>query len=165
MCIWVALKERQIRKDIVDNYKSMFESRISAGAVENYQKPKLPRNLRQTQSLHGLMTWKVMRSNAWNDIANQRKKQLNSYTKVATPCFDDHQFKKEEMGSVGELSKVCSQIVLTCLYLARICRPDILCSVNKLARAVTKWTKACDYRYARLISYIHHTSETGNIVM
>ena len=28
---------------------------------------------------------------------------------------------------------------------------------NKLARAVTKWTKACDKRLARLISYIHHT--------
>ena len=28
-------KECQIRKDIVDNYRSMFESRISAGATEN----------------------------------------------------------------------------------------------------------------------------------
>ena len=37
--------------------------------------------------------------------------------------------------------------------------PDILGSVNKLARAVTKWTKACDKRVARLISYIHHTCE------
>ena len=32
-------------------------------------------------------------------------------------------------------------------------------SVNKLARAITKWTKSCDKRLARLISYIHHTSE------
>ena len=53
---------------------------------------------------------------------------------------------------------VCSQIVLK-LYLARIGRPDILWSGNKLARAVTKWTKACDKRLARLISYIHHRSE------
>ena len=29
------------------------------------------------------------------------------------------------MGFVGEMSKVCSQIVLKCLYLARIGRPDI----------------------------------------
>ena len=79
--------------------------------------------------------------------------------KVATPCIDDHQFKEEEMGSVGELFKICSQIVLTCLYLARIGRPDILWSVNKLGRAVTKWTEACDKRLARLISYIHHTCE------
>ena len=46
-----------------------------------------------------------------------------------------------------------------CLYLARIGRPDILWSVNKLARSITKWTKACVKRLNRLISYIHHTSE------
>ena len=63
------------------------------------------------------------------------------------------------MKSVGELSQFCSQIVLKCLYLARIGRPDILCSVNKLARSITKWTKACDKRLNRLISYIHHTCE------
>ena len=32
-------------------------------------------------------------------------------------------------------------------------------SVNKLARSITKWTKACDKRLSRLISYIHHTCE------
>ena len=48
---------------------------------------------------------------------------------------------------------------LFCLYLARIGRHDILWSVNKLARSITKWTKACDKRLNRLISYIHHTSE------
>ena len=40
--------------------------------------------------------------------------------------------------SVGELSQVCSQIVLKCLYLKCIGRPDILRSVNKLARSITK---------------------------
>ena len=45
---------------------------------------------------------------------------------------------------------------MKCLYLARIGRPDILWSVNKLARSITKWTKACDKRLNRLISYIHH---------
>ena len=54
---------------------------------------------------------------------------------------------------------VCSQIVLKCLYLARIGRPDILWSVYKLARSITKWTKACDKRLNRLISYFHHTRE------
>ena len=52
-----------------------------------------------------------------------------------------------------------SQVVLKCLYLARIGRPDILWSVNKLARSITKWTKACDKRLSRLISHIHHTCE------
>ena len=49
--------------------------------------------------------------------------------------------------------------LLKCLYLARIGRPDILWSVNKLARAVTRSTRACDRRLARMISYIHHTNE------
>ena len=46
ICIWVALKENvKKRKDIVDNYKSMFESRISAGAVEKRPETKAPGNL------------------------------------------------------------------------------------------------------------------------
>ena len=90
------------------------------------------------------------------ELANKTTHQLY---KVSTPCIDDHHFKEEEMKSVGELSHVCSQIVLKCLYLARIGRPDILWSVNKLARSITKWTKACDKRQNRLISYIHHTCE------
>ena len=44
-------------------------------------------------------------------------------------------------------------------YMARIGRPDILWSVNKRARAITKWSSACDKRLARLISHIHHTCE------
>ena len=34
-----------------------------------------------------------------------------------------------------------------------------LWSVNKLARAVTKWTQTCARRLARLISYIHHIND------
>ena len=90
------------------------------------------------------------------ELANKTSQQLY---KVSTPCIDDHHFKEEETKSVGELSNTCSQIVLKCLYLARIGRPDILWSGNKLARCITKWTKACDKRLNRLISYIHHTCE------
>ena len=90
------------------------------------------------------------------ELANKTTQQLY---KVSTPCIDDHHFKEEEMKSVGELSHVCSQIVLKCSYLARIGRLDILWSVNKLARSITKWTKACDKRLNRLISYVHHTCE------
>ena len=90
------------------------------------------------------------------ELANKTKQQLY---KLSTPCIDDHHFKEEEMKSVGELSKVCSQIVLRCLYLARIGRPDIQWSVNKLARSMTKWTRTCDKRLNRLISNIHHTCE------
>ena len=63
------------------------------------------------------------------------------------------------MRKSSELSDACSQIVVEFLYLARIGRPNLLWSVNKLARVITKWTSACDKRLARLISYIHCTSE------
>ena len=86
-----------------------------------------------------------------SELANKTTQQL---CKVSTHCLGD-QFKEEELKSVEELPDVCSQIVLICLSLARIGRPDILWSVNKLARAITKWTSACDKRLARLISYIH----------
>ena len=52
-----------------------------------------------------------------------------------------------------------SHIAFKCLYLARIGRPDTLWSGNKLARSVIRWTQACDIRLARLISYIHRTSD------
>ena len=81
------------------------------------------------------------------ELTNKTTQQL---CKFATPCV--HHFKEEETKSVGELSKVCSQIVLKCLYLARIGRPDILWSVKTLARAITNWTRAYDKRSARLIS-------------
>ena len=43
------------------------------------------------------------------ELANKTTQQLY---KVSTPCIDDHHFKEEELKSVGELSKVCYQIVL-----------------------------------------------------
>ena len=90
------------------------------------------------------------------ELANKTTQQLY---KVPAPCIDDHHFKEEELTFVGEFSQVCCQIVLKCLYFARIGRRDSLWSVNKLARSITKWTKACDKRLNRLISYIHHTCE------
>ena len=135
-------RECQISKDSVDNHKSTFESRISAGAMEKLPEAKAPGK----PETYTISSWSYdMEGHAKNcvgrycELANKTTEQLY---KVATPCLDDHHFEEEENGSVGELSTVCSQIVLKSLYLARIGRPDILWSVNKLARAVTKWTKA-----------------------
>ena len=142
-------RQCEISKDIVDNYRTMFESRISAGAREKLLFSEI------FVFLHGLMTWKVMPRNVWNDIVSWQTKRLNNSTKYQLHAF--HHFKEEELKSVGEWSKVCSQVVLKCLYLARIGSPDVSWSVNKLARTITKWTEACDKRLARLISCIRHT--------
>ena len=57
------------------------------------------------------------------------------------------------------MSTVCSQSVLKRPYLARIGRPDIFVVCEQTCACFKKWTKSCDKRLARLISYIHHTSE------
>ena len=141
------------------NDRSMFESRISAGATEQLSETKAT----VKPDAETISSWsydvEVLAKKCgerYCELANKTTEQLY---KVATPCMDDHQFKDQENRSVGELSTVCSHNVLKCLYLARIGRPDILWSANRLARAVTKWTKACDKRLACLISYIHHTCE------
>ena len=94
-----------------------------------------------------------------NSVVLRHGEKVEQLYKVPSPCLDDHQIKKEELESVGELSEVWSHIVWKCLYLARIGRPDILWSANKPARTVTKWTKACDKRLPRMISYIQHTND------
>ena len=125
-------RQCEVSKDIVDTYRTMFEFRIPQEQRKDYQAWKHRRFPR------GLTTWKVMPKSVWNAFVNWQTKQRNRCTtNVSTLCLDDHQFKEEEMKSVGELSKLCSEIVLTSLYLARIGRPDILLPVNKLARAIT----------------------------
>ena len=116
MCIWVALKrEWQISKDMVDYYKSMFESRISAGAKE-----KLP-------------------------------------TRASGKLEEKHYLFMVLWHGRSSCEEMCGKI----LRIRRIKQPSSCIKsqrrVNELARAVTKWTKACDKRLARLISYIHHT--------
>ena len=143
-------RQCEISKDIVDNYRAMFESRISAVRTE-----KLPysENFRFSSWSYDMEGHAKKCVERYCELANKTTQKLH---KVSTPCIDDHHFKEEEMKSVGELSPVCCQIVLKCLYLARNGRLEKLWSVNKLARSITK---ACDKRLNRLISYIHHTHE------
>ena len=54
----------EISKDLVDNYRAMFESRISAVRTEKYHTRIF------FVFLHCLMTWKVMRRSVWSDIVS-----------------------------------------------------------------------------------------------
>ena len=121
----------------------MFGSRISATATEKSQRWKKPHAKIVAWSYdmegHVQKFVEILRIGEHED----RQKSI-SCTK-----------SKLMRGWSEEL--VCSQIVLKCLYLARIGRPDILWSFSKFARPATKWTQACNRRLARLISFIHHT--------
>ena len=61
------------------------------------------------------------------------KKDVPSLLSVATPSVDDHLIPPEDFEVQGELSDVCAQIVLKCLYLPDIGRPDLILSVGTLA--------------------------------
>ena len=77
--------------------------------------------------------------------------------------MDDHQFTKDDFETrVVEIADACAQLVLKCLYLARICRPDFFWTVDALARAITKRNRACGKSLARLMSYLkmHFGSST-----
>ena len=84
------------------------------------------------------------------ELANKRVEQLY---KVSNP---------EWTSSLTRWTVIIWRIAIN-LYLARIGGPDILRSVNKLARSVTKRTQESDKCLARLISYIH--VKTSNTVM
>ena len=87
----------------------MFESRISAEGVE---KLPFPQNLRISSWSYDMAGHAKKCVERYCELANKTIQQLY---KVSTPCIDDHHFKEEEMKSVGELSNVCSQVVLKCL--------------------------------------------------
>ena len=101
-------RQCEISKDIVDNYRAMFESRISAGGTE-----KLPysENFRISSRCYDVEGHAKKCVERYCELANKTTQQLY---KVSTPCIGDHHFKEEELKSVGELSQVCYQIVLKC---------------------------------------------------
>ena len=75
--VYLGCTQRQCEKnkDIVDNYRTLFESRISAGGTE-----KLPYS-ENIRIFRGLTIWKVMPRNLWNDIVSWQTRRLNNSTK------------------------------------------------------------------------------------
>ena len=76
--VYLGCTQRQceISKDIVDNYRTMFESRISAGGAE---KLPFPQNLRISSWSYDM--WLVMQRSVWNDIVSWQTRRLNNSTK------------------------------------------------------------------------------------
>ena len=109
--VYLGCTQRQCHtsKDIVDNYRATLESRISAGGTE---KLPFPQNLRISSWSYDKAGHAKKCVERYCELANKTTQQLY---KVSTPCIDDHHFKEEESKSVGELSQLCSQIVLKCL--------------------------------------------------
>ena len=105
--VYLGYTQRQceISKDIVDNYRTMFESRISAGATE-----KLPcsENLRISSWSYDMEGHAKKCVERYCELANRTTQQLY---KVSTPCIDDHHFKEDKLKSVGSMLSNCSEML------------------------------------------------------
>ncbi len=55
------------------------------------------------------------------------------------PGIDDHQLREEDWEKEGELANISSKVLMKNVYGARICRWDLLHSINTIAREVAKW--------------------------
>ena len=95
-------RQCEISNDIVDNYRTMFESRTSAGGLEKFPFPQNLRISSWSQNMVGHAKKCVERC---CELANKTTQQLY---KVFTPCIDDHHFKEEENG-------ICWRIVTSML--------------------------------------------------
>ena len=100
-----------------------------------------------------------MLENAWNGIANWQTKKQSNKRWFPVLVWTITKLKRKSWKTKVHCQKFVPILYQKCLHLARIGRPDILWSVNKLARSVTEWTQPCDRRWARLISYIHYTND------
>ena len=102
--VYLGCTQRQckISKDIVDNYRAMFESRMSAVWTEKLPYSEIFRVSSWFYDMEGHAKKCVER---YCELANRTTQHLY---KVSTPCIDDHHFTEEEMKSVGKLSQVCS---------------------------------------------------------
>ena len=107
-------RQSEISKDIVDNCRTMFESRISAGATEN---------LPCSENL-GVSSWSY-------DVEGHAKKCVERYCvlanrttqklyKVSTPCIDDHHFQRRRIEIRGRIVKSrlsnCSEMLIPGSY-------------------------------------------------
>ena len=91
---------------IIEQDTKMFESRISAGATEKipgWEKPNA-KTIAWSYDVEGHAKKCVER---FCELANKKVEQIH---KVSSPCLDDHQFKKEELESVGEYLKYAHKL-------------------------------------------------------
>ena len=75
--VYLGCTQRQceISKDIVDNYRTMFESRISASGTEKHHTRKM------FVFLRGPTILKVMPRNVWKDMVSWETRRLNNSAK------------------------------------------------------------------------------------
>ena len=110
----------------MDNYRDVFESKISAGATE-----KLPYSEKLGANIS---SWSYA-------VEGHAKKCVERYGEPANKTTNNNtKSQYHALTTTNSKKKKWDLSENSIVHLARIGRPDILWSVNKFARAVTKWT-------------------------
>ena len=146
-------RECKPNETIIEQYTKMFESSISVGATEKlpgWQKP-LARTVAWSHDMEGHA------KNALSDTVSWQTKKWSSFAKFQVVA------SQSQTGRTWIRGRIIKWVLTDCLKMlvhgANWENSHSVWSVNNFARAVTKWTQACDRRLARLIAYIHHTSD------
>ena len=64
------------------------------------------------------------------------------------------QLQSEALKQKGLLADVASSLLMTLLFMARMCRGELLYAINMLARDVSRWTRLHDVQLHRIFSYL-----------
>ena len=87
-------------------------------------------------------------------LAKQNKSMLNKPAPTPVLADGDKDYD-EDNEPKRQLQSIAAQVITNILYGARMARYDLLHSCQILACYVTKWTKQCDQRLLRIVSYRH----------
>ena len=134
----------------------MFKSRISAAVTEKlsgWEKPhaKNCRVLLRHGRTCSKMRWEILWTGEQKDRA-----VIQSFQVLAWMIITSRRRNWNQLENWPHYALRLSQNAFVWHELVDL---TILWSVNKLARSVTKWSRACDRRLARLTAYIHHTHD------
>ena len=100
-------------------------------------------------------------------MADYAKNACNLYEELSgrslkaasTPFVADGSLLETDWTAKGQLSGSASRILMKCLWLARLSRPDIMKPLSDLTRRITTWATADDKRLYRLMCYLFTTQD------
>ena len=90
---------------------------------------------------HGPMIWKDMLENALSDIASWQTRKCSSKIKFQVFAWMIINSNRKNLNQLVNYHTFAHKLYWNACIWHEIGRPDILWSVNKLARAVTQWTQ------------------------
>ena len=82
---------------------------------------------------------------------------VDKLRQAITPCLPESSMTDTDFETEGILHKHAARILMRCLWLSRLSRPDISFAVGRLTTRASKWTAWEDRQTLRLISYLNST--------